>query len=79
MPQAVENLEAIQEFIAGDSPRYADLVEERLVTAAAKGRPIGDRDLMIAAIARSNRLIVVTSNVGEFARVPELKVEDWMV
>jgi hypothetical protein len=25
------------------------------------------------------RLVVVTSNVGEFARVPELKVEDWMV
>ena len=45
----------------------------------AKGRPIGDRDLMIAAIARANRLIVVTSNVGELARVPELKVEDWMV
>jgi predicted nucleic acid-binding protein len=34
---------------------------------------------MSAAIARSNRLIVVTSNVGELARVPELKVEDWMV
>ena len=33
MPQAVENLEAIREFIAGDSPRYADLVVERLVTA----------------------------------------------
>ncbi|HEX7508247.1 MAG TPA: type II toxin-antitoxin system VapC family toxin [Polyangia bacterium] len=45
----------------------------------AKGRPIGDRDLMIAAIARANRLVVVTSNVGEFARVPKLKVEDWMV
>src|ERR1017187_8953782 len=33
MPQAVENLDAIREFIAVDSPRYADLVVERLVTA----------------------------------------------
>ena len=33
MPQAVENLEAIREFIAKDSPRYADLVVERLVMA----------------------------------------------
>jgi toxin ParE1/3/4 len=33
MPQAVEDLEAIREFIARDSPRYADLVMERLVTA----------------------------------------------
>jgi toxin ParE1/3/4 len=33
MPQAVEDLEAIREFIARDSPRYADLMMERLVTA----------------------------------------------
>lgn len=33
MPQAVEDLESIREFIARDSPRYADLVTERLVTA----------------------------------------------
>lgn len=33
MPQAVEDLEALREFIARDSPRYADLVTERLVTA----------------------------------------------
>ena len=39
--------------------------------------PIGERDLLIAAIARVRRLTVVTHNVGEFARVPELAVEDW--
>ena len=33
MPQAVEDLDAIRGFIARDSPRYADLVVERLVTA----------------------------------------------
>lgn len=42
------------------------------------GRPIGERDLLIAAIARSRRLTVVTHNVGEFGRVPGLVVEDWM-
>lgn len=41
------------------------------------GRPIGERDLLIAAIARSNRLSVVTHNVREFARVSGLRVEDW--
>jgi tRNA(fMet)-specific endonuclease VapC len=45
---------------------------------AAQGRPIGDRDLMIAAIALANQMTVVTSNVTEFARVPGLMVEDWM-
>jgi tRNA(fMet)-specific endonuclease VapC len=42
------------------------------------GRPIGERDLLIAAIARSRDLTVVTHNVGEFGRVPGLTVEDWM-
>ena len=45
---------------------------------AAKGHPIGDRDLMIAAIALANRLTVVTSNLSEFGRVPGVTVEDWM-
>jgi tRNA(fMet)-specific endonuclease VapC len=42
------------------------------------GRPIGERDLLIAAIAKSRGLTVVTHNVGEFGRVPGLAVEDWM-
>jgi tRNA(fMet)-specific endonuclease VapC len=40
-------------------------------------RPIGERDLLIAATAKSLVLIVVTHNVREFSRVPDLKVEDW--
>jgi tRNA(fMet)-specific endonuclease VapC len=42
------------------------------------GRPIGERDLLIASIARSRALTVVTHDVGEFGRVPGLTVEDWM-
>jgi tRNA(fMet)-specific endonuclease VapC len=42
------------------------------------GLPIGERDLLIAAIARSRRLTVVTHNVREFSRVNGLKVEDWL-
>lgn len=42
------------------------------------GRLIGERDLLIAAIAKSRRLTVVTHNLDEFARVPELPVEDWV-
>ena len=41
------------------------------------GRPIGERDLLIAATAKSRRLIEVTSNVREFGRVSGLEVEDW--
>ena len=42
-----------------------------------KGTPIGPYDMEIAAQAMTNDLIVVTNNVGEFERVPWIKVEDW--
>ncbi len=38
---------------------------------------IGIGDLSIAAIALSSKGIVVTQNVVDFARVPDLQVEDW--
>jgi len=34
-PQAVEDVEAIRTYVARDSPRYADLVVERIVAAVA--------------------------------------------
>jgi tRNA(fMet)-specific endonuclease VapC len=39
--------------------------------------PIGPNDLLIAAHALANDLTVITANVGEFSRVPGLKVENW--
>ncbi|NBJ90158.1 type II toxin-antitoxin system tRNA(fMet)-specific endonuclease VapC [Acutalibacter sp. 1XD8-36] len=41
------------------------------------GTPIGTADALIAGHARSEGLVLVTNNVREFARVPELKVENW--
>ena len=35
-------------------------------------------DLHIAAHARSEGLVMVTNNVGEFARVLALEVENWV-
>jgi len=42
-----------------------------------KGRPIGNNDLWIAAHARAEDLVLVTHNLGEFKRVPRLRVESW--
>jgi tRNA(fMet)-specific endonuclease VapC len=44
---------------------------------AALGTLIGPNDLLIAAIARSNGLTLVTQNTAEFRRVPGLNLEDW--
>jgi len=42
------------------------------------GTPIGSHDLFIAAHARSRGLTLVTHNIREFTRVPDLNVEDWL-
>ncbi|MBR6090512.1 MAG: type II toxin-antitoxin system VapC family toxin [Anaerolineaceae bacterium] len=42
-----------------------------------RGRRIGDRDMLIAAHAKSLGYTLVTNNVREFSRVSELVIEDW--
>ena len=45
----------------------------------AQGMPISEADLWIAATARAAGGIVITNNAREFARVPNLRTEDWTV
>ncbi|MBD2664215.1 virulence-associated protein [Richelia sinica FACHB-800] len=46
---------------------------------AAKGTPIGNNDLHIAAITIANNLTLVTHNSREFSRVDTLILEDWEI
>lgn len=43
------------------------------------GMTIGPNDLLIASIATTHHLTLVTHNVSEFARVPGLAIEDWQI
>lgn len=43
------------------------------------GTPIGPNDLMIASIALSRGLTLVTHNTREFNRIPGLAFEDWQI
>lgn len=43
-----------------------------------QGTPIGNNDLLIAAHARSLGSVMVTNNVREFDRVPDLTIENWL-
>ena len=63
----------ILEFDDGDARSAAYL---RLALARA-GTPIGSYDLLIAGQALHHDLAVVTANVAEFSRVPELRWENW--
>ena len=44
-----------------------------------QGIIIGAYDIQIAAQGLSRGLTVVTHNTGEFSRIPELKLEDWVL
>ncbi len=47
------------------------------VALEAKGEPIGNNDLWIAAHAKAAGLTLVSNNLREFKRVSGLKVQNW--
>lgn len=54
--------------------RYAEIRTE----LQRLGTPIGGNDLLIAAHALALDLPLVTANLGEFSRVPDLRLENWL-
>jgi len=44
---------------------------------ARRGTPIGPFDVLIVGQARHRGAILVTSNLSEFSRVEDLRLEDW--
>lgn len=61
-------------FEPGDGREAADIRAE----LERDGTPIGPYDVLIAAQARRRNAVLVTANTREFARVPGLKLENWM-
>lgn len=57
-----------------NAAEIAGLLRARL---AALGTPIGPHDVQIAAIALANNCTLVTHNLREFGRIPNLLLEDW--
>ena len=64
---------------------HIDLDRSAALEAAAiraqlekKGLPIGPYDLLIAGLARSREMILVTNNTKEFARITGLHLENWV-
>jgi tRNA(fMet)-specific endonuclease VapC len=44
---------------------------------ALKAQPISTEDMMIAACAIAHSATLITNNLREFARVPNLRLENW--
>lgn len=57
----------------------ADAIYARIrASLERQGTPIGGNDLLIAATALAHDAILVTHNTREFARVDDLRLEDWL-
>jgi tRNA(fMet)-specific endonuclease VapC len=63
------------EFDNQAAEHYAEIRAELTV----KGQLIGANDLLIAAIARAQKVTLVTHNTSEFSRVSGLLIEDWEI
>ena len=80
--QPERNQRALTEFLAPleilDFPATASVVYGEIRTLLQRaGTPIGSYDLLLAAHALHSDLALVTNNVREFSRVPDLRVENW--
>jgi tRNA(fMet)-specific endonuclease VapC len=70
---ALFKLLAVLPFDEGAAQAYAVIRPD----LERRGAMIGGNDCLIAAVALSRGLVVVTGNLGEFGRVPGLQVESW--
>ena len=78
-----ENLAAVEDFcsrleVLPYGPKAAQHYGAIRAALEKLGQPIGVNDMHIAAHARSEGLVLVTNNIGEFARVPALEAENWV-
>ena len=83
-PNMDKNLEEIEEFVshldvlpydAKASQHYGQIK----AALEKRGEIIGENDIHIAAHAISQGLILVTNNLREFKRVPNLALENWVL
>jgi len=78
-----ENTRRLEEFLSpfeilfyGEKEsRHYGIIRNQL---EKEGNTIGPLDLLIAAHALSNKLILITNNEKEFNRIKSLKVDNWV-
>ncbi|MFM8789688.1 MAG: type II toxin-antitoxin system VapC family toxin [Chthoniobacterales bacterium] len=81
--QPERNQRALTEFLgpleALDFPAAAAAVYGEIRAHLQRsGKPVGSYDLRLAAHALYHDLTLVTNNLREFARVPDLRTENWL-
>ena len=79
------NLERIHEFLSSPGPivlsiddAAAEYFGKFKAALRREGKPIGDVDLLIAGVAASRGLKVVTNNTEHFERIADISLENWL-
>lgn len=81
-----QNRQRIHAFFADPGPAVLPLNNQAMdcfgkckAELRRTGRPIGDVDLLIAAVAISRGLTLVTNNTKHFNRIPGISLENWLL
>ena len=79
---ATKQIEIFENFC--NTASILNLTKDSVINSAkiyskqrSKGKAIDDIDIIIAGIALSNNLILVTNNIRHFEKVEGLKIENW--
>ena len=79
------NMERIREFLSSPGPivlsiddAAAEYFGKFKAALRREGKPIGDVDLLIAGVAASRGLKVVTNNTEHFERIADISLENWL-
>jgi tRNA(fMet)-specific endonuclease VapC len=80
--QVVKNLKTLTQFADAlptiDFDNKAAIEFGKIQSELRKiGKPTGELDALIAAVARSRQDIVVTNNTRHFINIPNLQLENW--
>jgi tRNA(fMet)-specific endonuclease VapC len=78
------NQDALDEFLLPltilpfHGKRLVECYGKIRVLLESKGKTIGPLDMLIAAHALSLDLTIISNNIKEFTRIPNLKCENWI-
>ncbi len=81
--RTIENLERLREFmqiveIVSFDEECAETYSDIRLSLRRKGRPTGEVDALIAAIAIANDAILVTDNIKHFEHIDNVTIENWL-
>ncbi|MEH2125651.1 type II toxin-antitoxin system VapC family toxin [Nostoc sp.] len=80
MSKNLENLQQFTDLLPIEPFDLEAAIEFGKIQSELKniGKPTGELDALIAAVARSHNDILVTNNIKDFTNIPNLQLENWL-